>query len=497
MENNNKIKASVVALLIAGTLSVSNSVLAVANNEAKINRQHQAKKEGLHQKYKERHHADLYMEHKPTKRVRDIDLVTDDSSVANNSLLRCYMKKILEAKGDEKTIEKYIWLIKDLPGYDVEYDFRPFRGSYNREDVELILKIHRTKAKLSLETSNYGVDEIGRYQFVGTGQVLNPFGWNDSYVLSLGTSNRPSSLFLVTGGYNKKLGTYYGTEFSLLGSYLQDDAFREQGFTNTKDSKANYFRGEVTQPIIATNRNGLDVGLGIDHREVDNFGATGSKISAYDYETGFIFVKGRHRDFLKAENTIAVHYYNTLDNTNIDVLDPAERSFDRSFGFWTVDYYRHQPMSAFFANNKNKFIENLSCMVHILGHYSSDSLPIENQFYVGGSHQGKGFRPGLISSDKGIILYKEIRYNHEMHNKFLKRVQPYIFQEGAYISKPRDTINKRQFYSAGAGVRLGLVYDIFADLEVAAPFKKDIIVAGVKRDNPVRFNALLFKEVSF
>lgn len=459
-----------------------------------IQRSHQTKNEGLHQKYKERHPVVKSKVKKTIRyKIKDVELIANDKAIMSNSLLLKYINKILRAEGKKKQIEHYIWLIDAIPGYEVEYDFSDIKTIDGVKQVNLLLQITKIRAEITFDTSNHGAKEIGRHQFVANGQIFSPFGWNDSYSLSINTSNKLESLLMVTGNYEKHLNSY-GTKLSFLASFLEDDAFRFRGLIDTKSDTSSVFKGAIEQPLFLSSTGGLSVGIGLERREVDNYSINATKISAYDYVKGNIFMVGRQVDFFKGENELTSSFYHTVNRVNLDILAPGERKFDRNFSYFTLDYYRNQPLSHF---SNNKFFRNINFLTHITATYSNDLLPVEDQFFIGGANAGKGYEAGYISTDKGVMFYNELRYDWKVKNKLINVMQPYAFYETSYFSRPFLNIDKNSLPSIGGGLRILLFYNIIMDLEVASPLKKNVVVNDIHRKNSTRFNFLIFKKLEF
>lgn len=425
-------------------------------------------------------------------KINNVDLIVDDKSIEQNSLVQKYLQKILDAKSD-KEVERYVWLLYDIPGYNVEYDFIKVKGHGSNKRADVAIKITRDRVKLALDANNHGVVDTGKYQFSATGELLNPFGFNDKLSVSSGISDKSDTMFVVTGAYTKKLNSY-GTGIGLIASYLEDNPDLGRKISQNKDNSSKLFKAELMQPLVLNNKNALEVMLSVEKNDIKNF-SQGAQSIEYDYLKGMIGLSGRHTDFLNAENNLSLNYYHTLDDADITLFSAGSNlGFDKEFGYFQMNYHRDQPFS---VSKHDKFLSNLSMLLHLQALRSSDQLPAENQFFVGGTSNGKGYRTGLISADKGFSFYTEFRYSHELKSKFLKTIQPYAFIEGAYISKPEFTVSKKDFYSAGGGFRFRFMYDFAADVEVAHPFTKDVTVDGVKRENPTKVNFLVFKEFKF
>jgi len=147
-------------------------------------------------------------------KIRDVELVLDkehEKEILSNELLKTYIDRILESSpAKTKEVQKQLLLINKIPGYEARYELQTIQSSSKtaNEVADLVLEVKRSKVKLELDVTDHGSAELGRYQVSAFSQIYNPTKHNDSLLLSVGTSNRPNRMSVVSAGYLKRINSY-------------------------------------------------------------------------------------------------------------------------------------------------------------------------------------------------------------------------------------------------------------------------------------------------
>lgn len=421
-------------------------------------------------------------------KIRDVELVVDkkhEKEILNNELLKRYIDHILESSpAKTKEIQRQLLLINKIPGYEAKYELQAIKsGSKAANDVaDLVLEVKRSKVKLELDVTNHGISDLGRYQGSAFAQVCNPTKHNDSLIVSLGTSNKPNRMSIATLGYLKRLNSL-GTSVSVLGSHSTDNSYKAQRLS-AKDDHSNTLRGQVSHYLVLNNKNSVRLDVGLDYRAVKEYNTT-QVTTDYDYTMGFVGAQMKHKDFLGADNHVNPSLFYTLGDAHLH-RTTASTTFDKNFTFFTLDYFRDQPLP-----------NNFSLFTQVIWHNTQDDLPVEQQFFVGGNTIGRGYKSGLISSEKGINGDIELRYTYEVGKGYLNTMQVFGFYDISKFSRTSATVNKKALSSAGAGVRFFMPNGFRADFEVAVPHTKHVTVGGVAKHNPTRYQFLVGKSFTW
>lgn len=421
-------------------------------------------------------------------KVRDVELVLDknhEKEILSNELLKVYIDRILESSpAKTKEIQRQLLLINKIPGYEARYELQPIQSGEkaDNEVADLVLEVKRSKVKLELDVTDHGTSDLGRYQGSAFAQVYNPTKHNDSLIVSLGTSNKPNRMSVATLGYLKRLNTY-GTSVSILGSHSTDNSYKSQNLS-AKDDSSNTLRGQLSHYLVLNNKNSVRLDVGLDYRAVKEHNTTQVTVD-YDYTMGFVGAKMKHKDFLGADNWVNPYFFYILGDTNLK-RTTASTNFDKNFTFFTLDYFRDQPLP-----------NNFSIFTQVIWHDTQDNLPLEQQFFVGGNTIGRGYRSGLINSDRGINGDIELRYTYDVGKGYLDTMQVFGFYDISKFSRTSDTVSKKTLSSAGAGVRFFMSNGFRAELEAAVPNTKHVTVGGVAKKNPTRYQFLVGKSFTW
>jgi hemolysin activation/secretion protein len=106
--------------------------------------------------------------------------------------------------------------------------------------------------------------------------------------------------------------------------------------------------------------------------------------------------------------------------------------------------------------------------VAVSGQYSADPLLSSEEMGLGGAYTGRAFDFYERSGDNGVLALAELGYEYTKSKSWIRRVQPYVFIDGGYVSNFRNGYGTGTLVSAGTGIRAGLgMFDL--QVEAAAP----------------------------
>lgn len=427
-------------------------------------------------------------------KIQEVKIESDkkDTSIKNNPLLIKYIDSIVNmSPARTKEIQKYILLIEKIPGYQVEYQLQPTDSNGNNL-ANLLIAIKKTRGSLNLDATNHGNKDLGRYQFSGFAKLNNPFGFNESIILSAGTSNHTDALKLGSIGYLKRLNAY-GTSISFLGSWLTDNSFKHSKTNrgSADDNKNFTFRGALSQYLVLNNKNSFKLEAVAEYRDVEN-NIIGQKSIEYDYTMAFVKGKIKHVDFFNAENWFIPSYNTTVNKAKIKVYETGAYQFDKDFSFINLDWFRDQPL----------FKTNFSIYTQVMYHYTDDKLPSEHQFFIGSNTVGRAYKSGLINANKGSAADLELRYTKELNNKVIEVLQPYIFGDVAHFNTntaitnnetTTSTFSKKTYYGTGAGLRIFLTHGFNGEVEAGIPLDRKVKINNIETRNKNKYSFLLSK----
>ncbi len=406
-------------------------------------------------------------------RIRDVKVVSN-IDVAKNKLFNEYVDNIINyypVKNHQ--LQKDIQLINKIPGYEVQFNLEPINDQNSEIDeiADLVVIVDYKKADLNLMVNNQGSRVIGKTQFFAMGNFNNLFNANESIGLSGVTTNKTSAMKNVNLDVEKFINSH-GTSVNLLGSYMEDDPYAVLPGT-ASSNKSYMFRATLNHYLLLTNKHTVQLFGGYEQRLSHN-NTVGSKISTLRYGDALLGANLEFSDPTNAKYYAIAQYAKALkDQTKITVFDAdLAQNLNRNYQFVTVDIYRDQD-----------FGSNFSMYNQFMSMSSSDNVPIEQSYIVGGPSAGRAYKVGLLSSNRGMDLNSELRYTMKIKKSFVEEVQPYLFYDVVSFNKTYANSNKSNLQSAGLGLRVRTKYDFLAGVEYGVPFTKNVTVDGIVEKN--------------
>jgi hemolysin activation/secretion protein len=413
-------------------------------------------------------------------RILNVELAVDDKDaefVRKNSQIKTFIEKIKNPQGvTDKQLQWYVGLINDTPGLKANYYLQNFRKGHS---ANLVLSIKRQKASILLSAYTKGNDILGKYGFDALTQISNPIGWNDSIILDVATTEKPKRLLVLSAGYLKQLNTM-GTSVSAMVSNVNYNSYQGQ----LKDSRYTKYSANLSQYLSMSKTGSLKANVGVERYDVvSRTEVQGGKDLRYSHNMMYVGAKLKHRDKSNANNTVGVTYHTSLGKVKVkEGLQPY--GFDQKFDFIELFARRDQPLG-----------RDFSAVAQFNWFYSSKILPSSLQFVVGTPTAGRGYKSGIISSNRGASGSVELRYTHKANEESaLNFVQPYGFVDVTNIARTNKPINKNTLYSAGGGLRLYYRYDIRLEVEVGQPLTRNLVIGGSPVSTKTNVGVRLSKE---
>lgn len=417
-------------------------------------------------------------------KIRDVKVISD-AEVTKNDLFNKYVSSILEMNPvTNSEIQKNIQLINLIPGFDLKYDLEPVKNPSSLNEIaDLVLIVNKEAGDITFSVNNQGTKSIGKYQYYTLVNLYNTLNANEKLSIHGGSTNKFDALKLATIDFEKFINSY-GTSLNLMGSYVEDNPYVVLP-GNANKNKSTLVRGSIGHYLLLKRNESIKFNLGYEHRNSEN-NTVGTKVSNLKYANVFISSEIEYKDFLKGKNFAIINYSRSIpNNTKITRYDSSAQLLDRNYNFTTLDLYREQ-----------KLYKNFSLFNQFLSQFSSNNIPVEQQFFVGGLTTGRGYKNGFLSSNRGLDFAAEIRYTHKFNN-LIEEVMPYGFYDITKFSKSSAGSNKSSLQSAGFGVKLRTKYDVNILLESGFPFTKKITVDGVENYNSNKFSFTVGKEFKF
>jgi hemolysin activation/secretion protein len=413
-----------------------------------------------------------------------------EGDVVKSELFKAYVDKILELQPvSKKSLVKYLLLMNKIPGYQIEHVFEPVPP--NQIDLstgkiaDLVLVVNRSHGALDFNIDNYGSKDLGRYEG-GLGiELLSPFNKDESFFGFLGTTNKPNNLKAITVGANKNIGSE-GTIIGVMGSYDISAANKDAATGLHKDDQGTLLRTHISNYPILTNTTSVKLEAGLQNRTKKTFNGITVQ-SKYNIASAFIGTEVQYKDKFGAYSYFVPMLYKAInDLSNVKIYDPTIPKYKSNYTLLTGNFERDQPL-----------IGNTSLYLSANGQYTNSILPPEEQFSIGGMINGRGYKIAVVSASKGIGATAEFRYNKDIDQALLKRLQPYAFYDIAGFSKSQALANVSNLGSTGVGARFMFMKNINLTIEAGVPLRKNINVNGSNIRNKTKYSFILNKSFNW
>jgi len=414
--------------------------------------------------------------------VSDIQLEGAPGPVKEKAL--AYLENIKKERPLRlKTLQRYLLLTRDLPGIKTKGILRPAPEQIGA--AQLIVSLERVPVDAAVLFDNLGSSFTGEWELTGsssfnsfssmgerftlTGLLSDPWkGLSESSenqkVVQMSTSVRPGS----QGAYVNLIASYGKSN---PGGDISDFEF---------DSKKLLVSIVGGYPLILSQDRSLKLELGFDYSNSDT---DIYRDVTYSKDRLRVLHLSAYADFFdrwRGFTTAALQLRQGLPIFNAsEAGDPFLSRADGVGDFTSVraEVSRWQPV-----------IGNFSFYGTLAAQYAFDDLLSDEEFDIGGLRFGRGYNPKEVSGDNGIGFTGELRYNVMLDGDYLDNLQVFGFYDGGSVHD-RETSESTFIASAGGGVRVWLLNNISADLQVAKPLNHDSERAGDGRNPEILFRA--------
>ena len=371
------------------------------------------------------------------------------------ALIGRYLEPLLKERPlTTTTLQRYLSLIRDIPGEAVDY--RLERGR-RQGAVRLVVAAKAKTAQLAVGVNNRGTALLGRTQVQGD-LFLNS--------LLLGGDQARATVVLPT---QTRLFQYYalsyaaplnanGTTGQINGSYLR---------TRPKDlplaGRAVSFGGQVSHPLIRGFNRNLYVTGSLDGVNSDNalFGQTFSNDRTRAGRAAIAYTTAGDRNLLTISGTVSVG----LNVLGARVTDPGLS--DKTFKKFNVKVTDNAQVS-----------RNIYLRLNAFGQATSDNLPGSEQIALGGDEFGRAYETALLSGDTGYAGSAEFAWLPAGLPQSVAGSEIYGFVDGCHIRMhARAGLDgfSSHLGSWGGGARLAVLNRIVLQLEAARGMNNPVI----------------------
>lgn len=357
----------------------------------------------------------------------------DDVSIkgeGGHTLVRRYAAKL---KGErpllKATLERYLSLIRDIPGLTV--DAQLLRAG-KPGAVKLALDLKRKPLSMTTSLDNRGTALLGGVQFGATVTGNGLIREGDQTQLYLSTASDFEKYRYGSLSHSTPIGS---EGVRVLGSvgYL-----RTRPESVPVEGKARTAGLQVSYPLVRSYTRNISLTGALDGVDSDNavFGQTFSSEHTRALRGAVGFVDGSAKRTLGGSATVS---------RGLDILDA------RGSAFGEVQFTK--------LNVRAQFDQALSDSVVLRlrasGQYSRDRLPGAEQFTLGGEF-GRAFESAIVTGDRGLAGLVELGWRPQGLPALIKGSELYGFVDGGiarYHSRGAFAGRDWELASMGLGVR--------------------------------------------
>jgi hemolysin activation/secretion protein len=363
-----------------------------------------------------------------------------------------------------RTIERYLLLAGDLPGLKFKNSIKPHPTKVGAA----ILVVEVTQQKpldFFGRTDNRGTHARGPLEYLGSFTANNWLRLHEAITVTAAGAYQTQELQYYSAIYRQTL-TAEGLTYFITGSYGfgRPDLGIGQQFLLYK-TKSLYLESGLIYPIIRARERNLNV-AGLIFGSDDN----GSFFDMPDVPPSTL---DRLRGFrLRAEGDSAdssggINQFFFVFSQGIEGLGSTQNGYDlASRAFGRVDFTKMELT----VSRLQPLFDQFSLLVAAYGQYALTPLLVSELCGYGGRVFGRAFDPSQFVSDTCIEVLAELRYDIPLQFKGLTQSQLYGFIDHGWlhnIAPVPGTFANVDAASVGAGLRLGWLNAITADLQVA------------------------------
>lgn len=416
-------------------------------------------------------------------------------------LVAGYLEKLTAADVfNTEDAERHLLLADDLPGMDVRLSLRPAAGGAPGDLVGEIAVIRR-RGMLDLNLQNLGSRAIGRYGGVLRGELYDLTGLGDRTSVALFSTLDFAEQQTVQLAHDFRVGS---EGLRLGGQVTWSSVNPSVGLAGISVDSETWFASiNATYPLMRTRRTSMWAAAGFDYIDQDvslnGFGLTRDRVRmAYARVSGDVTDRGsvlRAGGYSPYEPKFRLDYGIEV-RQGLDVIDASPDCRPNLFGCL---FGGATPPSRIEADptplllRLNAGVEYrpdplLTFALETQAQVTGDPLPAFEEIAAGNFSIGRGYDPGAVLGDSGVLSSFEIRYGSlapaDMNGWAF---QPYVFSDVAFVwneDPSRKPTNPDRLWSVGGGLRVAWGPGLQGDFTVAVPLERPDL-APVKGD--VRF----------
>jgi hemolysin activation/secretion protein len=416
-------------------------------------------------------------------------------------LVTAYLEKLVgQEVFNTNAAERYLLLADDLPGLDVRLSLRPAAGGAPGDLVGEVAVL-RQRGMIDLNVQNFGSEAIGRFGGVLRGEIYDLTGLGDRTTVAVFSTLDFAEQHTVQVGHEFRVG---GEGLRLGGQFTwstTNPSVGLAGFDVTSDTiVAGVF---ASYPLLRSRRHSLfteggfeyvdqEVGLNTIALNEDRVRIAYARLGGELLDqtsllraSGYTPFEPKIRLRYGAEVRQGLDVFGASPDCRPNLLaclvgaqaSPSRIEADPTPLLLRLDTdieYRPAPLLAFALNTRAQI--------------TGDALPAFEELAGGSFSIGRGYDPGAVLGDSGVLASFEMRYGSLAPSSATSLAwQPYVFSDLGFVwneDPSRAGTNPDRLWSAGGGVRVAWGNGLQSDFLVAVPLERPDLA---QRTGDVRF----------
>lgn len=398
-------------------------------------------------------------------------------------LIASYLQPLTEQEVFNRIeAERYLLLVRDLPGYEVRLTLRP-AGTGPGELVGDVVVV-RTPYVIDLNVQNLA----GRDTGIWGGQVRAQF-----FGLT-GMGDRTSIAFYSTADFEEQQILQLAHDFRIGGEGLTFGARFNYAWTSPDirnaagqrldiDARTLFANVEASYPFLRSQAGNVRGAIGFDFvNQKVTFG--GAPLNRDRLRVAYLRLEGDSVDATLG----AVPAWRVAGSAELrqgleifDASDPGNRPVPQT------DLFADPTGTVFRASGLAEFqlAPNIGFSLAPRAQYAFDRVLSFERFSAGNYTIGRGYEPGTLIGNHGVGFTAELKVNQWAPFKGREiALQPFAFVDSAWVWRRDFAGQPDSLTSVGAGVRAGLFNRARLDMTLAVPTN----AAGLQaRRGDVRF----------
>ena len=367
-----------------------------------------------------------------------------------------------------RTIERYLLLAGDLPGLKFKNSIKPHPTKVGA--AILVVEVTHKPVDFFARVDNRGTPARGPLEFLTSTTVNNLLHSHDAFTLTAAGAFKTRELQYYAANYRQVL-TGEGLTYFATASYGFGRPGTEELELLNYRTKSLYAETGLSYPVIRERERNLNVsGLWFWSNDRGSFfDMPDEPPSTHDRMRGIRL----RADADSADQTGAINQLYFVFSQGVRGLGATQNGQDLAsringrvdFSKMELTVSRLQPLP----------LPAFSALIAAYGQYAMTPLLVSEMCGYGGRLFGRGFDPSQFISDSCFEALFELRYDVPLELKGITQAQLYGFFDHGWLhnlAPVLGTPTNVDAASMGAGLRLGWLNSVTADLTVTRVVKK-------------------------